>query len=404
MLGFLYSFGLLCWALMFMPVLIYRHLIGKKKVAFFSRLDLLFYQKKTGSPTVWLHAVSLGEMKAAQFLIEELKKQKSLHFVVTTQTHTGYQFAKQVMGLNVWMMPLDLMVFQKKILKKIDPQLVLVMESDLWLNMLQACKQAKIPVYLINGKVSWRTFQRWTKFSFFPKTLLRCLTHAYVQNDEMWRRFSPFISSQRLTSTGNIKLLKPIHLLNKTPIDPKDRWIALACTHEGEEIELFKALAPLIAQGFKLAIAPRHPERFDGVVAMIKKIYPDVRKYSDKVQATVTIVDQMGVLHEVYARSLLVVMGGSFSSRVGGHDIFEPIAQGVFTFFGPAMHGQQELADLAIASGLGARATIEELQELVSRKLFSQESPSVILEQFEKIKQQTLMSYQRVIEQLVQHF
>lgn len=404
MLRLIYSFGLVCWALLILPAVIYRRFVGKKKVAIFSRFDLLFYQKQTKRPTVWLHAVSLGEMKAAQFLIEEMKKHKSMHLVVTTQTATGYQFAKRVMGQDVWMMPLDLMIFQRRIMKRIDPKLVLIMESDLWLNMLQACKQASIPVFLINGKVSWRTFERWMKFPFFPRLMLNCFTHLYVQNEKMLARFAPFVSSERLTASGNIKLLKPSHRSNQNSMSPSDRWITLACTHRGEEVELLEALAPLIGQGFKLAIAPRHPERFDEVDAMIRKIHTDVCRYSEQRKAAVTIIDQMGVLHEVYARSLLVVMGGSFSSQVGGHDIFEPIAQGVFTFFGPAMHGQQELADLAIAYGLGAQAGIKELQELVRMKLFAQVCPEVITEQFHKIQQQVHASYQHAIFHMLQHF
>lgn len=213
-----------------------------------------------------MHAVSLGEMKALKPIYDELKKRLSVQFLVTTQTKTGYDYAQAHLDCFVCFQPFDFLFLQKKWVKKVDPDLFISIEGDFWFHHLSCLKQAQTQLFLLNGKISDRSFFRMKKVGFFYRKLFTYFDFFFVQDEEAKKKFSYWVPSDQIQVVGNIKFLKPASLSFK-----KEKSIVVACTHEPEEEFLYLALQPLIEQGWTLYVAPRHPERFQQVYAMLKK-------------------------------------------------------------------------------------------------------------------------------------
>jgi 3-deoxy-D-manno-octulosonic-acid transferase len=394
-----YSFLYLIWAVVSLPILFYKKWVKKKEIHFLSKIVLPKYLSDSNQKTLWLHAVSLGEMKAALWLISELKKRKSFSLIITTQTATGYQFAKNNFDAAVFFLPLDFYFLQKKLVDRFKPNVFILMESDFWLNQLLAIKEHQAKTFLINGKLSKRSFERLKKFPLFTKTLFSCFDHMIVQGEKMKELFTQLSDNKSIDAKANIKLLKtPNAVIGLFPQLSHLKLITIACSHPGEEIEILDVIFPLIKQGFQIAVAPRHPERFEEVFFELKERFKEVEKLSSNFKAPIYLVDQMGILNEIYAKSTYVIMGGSFCSKKGGHDIFEPIMQGVFTFFGPYMHAQSELTQLAIHYQLGKMQTAENLAKAITDKEKEKKDSQAFLKDFQNLKNMLKISYESVFE------
>lgn len=330
-------------------------LIKKQKLLpnlFGTKLPRLDHTK----PVIWIHAVSVGETKAAATLIPHIKKSyKDVELVITNITQTGHETAQKfIPKAHHLFLPLDLSWVMRRFVKAIRPRLLIVMEGDYWLNMLFEVKRQGGKIAVVNGKVSMRSAKRYRYF----KRLFKPIDLFCVQNALYQERYQTLnIDPSKILVTGNVKFDIP-----KTPLCElglKGEFITLASTHEGEEKALLDAILPSLPTSFKILIAPRHPKRFDQVRELLKSY--------DKER--VILIDRMGLLGSLYSLSKVAIVGGSFNPNIGGHDVFEPINYGTPVIFGPHMHKQLELRSLTIDAGIGFEATYKTLPKILSKVL-----------------------------------
>ena len=369
MLRVFYFFLISVWVVFSLPIFLYRRFILKKKTPIWRKFICPLLDQSLNADVVWLHAVSLGEMKVAVPIINKLKNDFRFDLIVTTQTETGYEHAKKMFHSNIYYMPIDFFWLQRAFIRKIRCKIFLLIESDFWLENLYQLRKDSAEIILLNGKMSNTSYARWKKFPNLARYLFGKFDLCFVQNDDYLKKYSEFLDISKIEICGNLKIAKEPQF-NDSDLSRLDasKIVCIACTHEGEELELFEAIKGLINENWVIFIAPRHPERFNSVFFQLQKIHPDISRFSEKKSTSLVIVDQMGILNSIYKRSQIVVMAGSYCSKKGGHDIFEPILCGAFTYFGPYMHAQKELKKLALEHELGKEVNTHELySEIVMR-------------------------------------
>lgn len=345
-----------------------RILKGKRHPGFLQRVGLKI--PEANRPVIWIHAISVGEVKSAQPLFRELKKkEKEAFFLITTTTATGQAEAKRSLSEAdaFAYLPLDFNWVVRKWVEQLKPKLFLLVESDFWPNLLTALKKHGAKIVLVSGKLSERSARRFQKFPSFSKKLFSHFDLLCLQSEEHYHRFLPLISDPtKLQVTGNLKLDIEPHPVDtaywKQRLCIEQPILTISCTHAPEEELLLTALQE---SGWFLILVPRHPERFEEVAQLLaKKNIPhfrwshlDGRRGGEKV----LLVDAMGQLPICYALSRLALVAGSYVDHIGGHNILEPCLYGTPVIFGPHTHAQADLAARAIQSRAGARVPLESL-------------------------------------------
>ncbi len=362
MLRVVYTFALLLLVVVMLPAWILRK---KHRNSFLEKLGLklpTFTFTKTG-PRIWIHSISLGETKAVLPLITRLKeKYPSATLLLSTITETGQEVAEQSSADFTFYLPLDFPWAIRTLMNRIKPDLLILVEGDFWYNLIDMAPR----VALVNGKISERSLSRFLKVPFFANKIFHKIELYCLQSARFADRFQKLgVDPSRIIVTGNLKFDQPLHLIDKQTfraslgLSSTDRIMTLGSTHEPEEELILTALAPLLSNNpqLKILVVPRHPERF----AHVKAAFAD--------NPQVIVVDQMGVLNHCYQISELAIVGGSFISSVGGHNIFEPAALGTPVLFGPYMHSQKDLAELILQAGAGCQVTLENLGKVVENLL-----------------------------------
>ncbi|MBM3207260.1 MAG: 3-deoxy-D-manno-octulosonic acid transferase [Chlamydiae bacterium] len=389
MFRFLYDVLLVILALLTLPWILWqRYRFGKYKNGLRDRIGLssISFAKKPDDKIVWVHAVSVGEVKAASSYCKKLKEiYPHIKLVVSTVTETGQNEArKSIPAADLYFyLPLDLSFVMKKYVKTLQPDLMVLVEGDFWFNMLFYAKKFGAKTLLINGKMSFKSFNRFKKVPFFIRSLLRFLDFLCVQNEEMRSRFIKLGSkSSDVLVTGNIKLdveqfVMPAQesevFRAKLGISPSNKVITLGSTHCAEESQLLDQLADLLDKdaSCKILIVPRHPERFDEVALMLSKRGFSFSRFSSNLcgdgHSAVVLVDAMGVLNSCYQVSNLAIVAGSFTQSIGGHNIFEPIQYGVPVLFGPYMFSQRDLKELCLSYHAGVCVEMKDVRSIVKR-------------------------------------
>jgi 3-deoxy-D-manno-octulosonic-acid transferase len=316
----------------------------------------------SGKPVIWLHCVSVGETQAARPLAQRVKQQFPHHaLVVSTITLTGQKLAHDVFRTtaeSVFYFPFDWRWSVRRALKKINPAAVLIMETELWPNFLRECQARRIPVALVNGRISRQSFRRYTLIKFFLRRVLSCLNLAVMQSEaDAGRLLALGIAKDKLYTAGNLKFDAQLagELTNRTT-ELRDRFglrsgvplILAASTHAPEEevtLESIKQLQPA-----RLMIAPRHPERFNEVASMIQKSGLSWTRRTaaaapDDVNVEVILLDTIGELPATYSLADVVFVGGSIVDK-GGHNVLEPAAAGAAVVTGAHTHNFHAIVDL----------------------------------------------------------
>jgi len=328
-----------------------------------------------GKEVIWIHAVSVGETKAVQTLFRSLKHEHpNEFFLVTTTTQTGQTEARRCLpeADAIAFLPVDHRWNARRFAQTLRPKLFLLIESDFWPQLFKALKETGTKIVLVNGKLSERSSCRFARFPFFSQRLFEKIDLLIVQNEEHARRFQLLAPPTKIHIGGNLKLdYQP------TPIDlpfwqekiPLARpALTLSCTHAPEEERLLD-LIPL--DRYFLFLAPRHPERFEEVAELLrgKKIpfYRWSRLDERRGGERVLLVDAMGRLPICYSLSRLAIVGGSFGSHVGGHNILEPCFYGIPVLFGPHMHAQEELAARVLRARAGLQIDLQGLPGMIER-------------------------------------
>jgi len=326
-------------------------------------------QPRPAGPLIWLHGASVGEMLAVIPLIERLRA-KNFAVLMTSGTVTSAALAEQRLpaGAVHQFVPLDAPQFVGRFLDHWRPDLALFVESDLWPNLILTCAEREIPMILVNGRVSERSFKRWR---FLPQAIAALLTRfdlCLAQSSGDAQRYGQ-LGAPRISNIGNLKLDVPAPpadaptLSKLTGIVLTRSVIAAASTHPGEEDEIIAAHRQLRAKHPTLLtiIAPRHPERGPGIAEAAKGAGLSValRSRGDwpKPDVDVFIADTLGELGLIYRLAPIVFMGGSLVSR-GGQNPIEAIRLGAAIVHGPhvwnfaeiyatldAEHGAELVAD-----------------------------------------------------------
>ncbi|MDT7605065.1 MAG: 3-deoxy-D-manno-octulosonic-acid transferase [Acidobacteriota bacterium] len=304
-----------------------------------------------GRPIVWLHCVSVGEAQAARPLARLLIERFPSHtLVVSTTTLTGQRVAREAFrdhAATVFYFPFDWAWSVRRTLDRVRPSLVLLMETEIWFRFLRECDARGIPVALVNGRISERSFRRYKLIRGFVSRVLNTLSLAVMQTEEDGARLRSLgLTPERIRVSGNIKFdldsVDSSHPVTEelrarfAPDDSRPLVIA-ASTHAPEErivLEAFKQLllasAPSRPARPRLLIAPRHPERFAEVASLIASSDLAWTRRSDVAAARdalsdVVLLDSVGELRAIYTLAKLVFVGGSIA-RTGGHNVLEPAA------------------------------------------------------------------------------
>lgn len=324
------------------------------------------------SRVILLHAVSVGEILAATPLIKKLKAEYPDHLlVVSTTTFTGREVAGQIAEIDLLVFfPLDLGVIMRRFLRRIQPELVLIVETELWPNFLRLIRRRKIPLLLVNGRISKRSFSRYRRVRFLLRPMLQAFNGFCMQDAICARRIRALGATPRkVTVTGNVKFdvapaqSKPEILDELYPLVEKNGFVWVGgSTRSGEDEILIDCHLELLQCDIPsfLVLAPRHPARFDAVAELLQqKKVPFVRR-SQAPQGTpgrdwsVLLLDSMGELDQVYALADVVFVGGSLVP-LGGHNLLEPARSGKPVLHGPHMDNFLEIARLLKEAGASRR-------------------------------------------------
>jgi 3-deoxy-D-manno-octulosonic-acid transferase len=355
-----YSFLLTVGFLLFLPRFAIDACRSRKYITGLAqRLGRIPNLESSTGPLIWLHCVSVGETEAARPLVRALRDRLPSHrLVVSTTTVTGQAVARNAFGQTataVFYFPIDWSWTVRRVLNALNPTAILIMETELWPNLLRECGRRSIPVALVNGRISPTSFRRYRKIRGFMRMILGDLRFAFMQSEEDAQRLTELgLNPERITSVGNMKFdSAPLptsennvssELQQRFAFNSDEHVIVAASTHSPEEtvvIESFKAVRES-NQRTRLIIVPRHPERFDEVAKLIEDSGFEWSRRSappspsDKTSAIV-LLDSIGELRATFQFADLAFIGGSLIPH-GGQNVLEPAAHGVCVITGAHTH------------------------------------------------------------------
>ncbi len=317
------------------PVLFIFSLISlfnkRLRKTFFARIGFYHINQKVKNP-IWIHCSSLGEFNAIKNVILELKK-KYANVFITTLTDTGFYEAEKLMGKgNVAILPLDFNFLMKQFIRRINPKLLIIEETEMWPNLIYQTGRSKIPLIYTNCIINQKSFNFYKRFGFIFQSILRYINLFFIQN-ELTKKFllSLGIPRQKIKYVGNIKF--DIQLMVNKKIQTLKQQLNLlhamivtaGSTREGEEKILLKVYQELKRSfsRLKLIIVPRHLNRIDEIEKLIQQKRLKYTFYSKfKKEYDVLLVDKMGVLITMYQLSDVAFIGGTLVP-VGGHNPIE---------------------------------------------------------------------------------
>lgn len=335
-----------------------------------------FYSISSDRPVIWLHAVSVGETRATQSLVTQLQASYPDHQILLTHTTpTGRAASEQLYGdsvLRVYL-PYDYPFAVNSFLRRFRPQLGILMETEIWFNLIRACHMTGTPLLLLNARMSEKSARGYERFARLTRNALGELSAVAAQT---------FDDAARLTSLGAINVSVMGNL--KFDIEPPPAMLELgkqlreqfgmarkiflaASTREGEEVVLLDALQNILIPDLLLVIVPRHPQRFAAVANLLEQRGISFQRRSEMDQAgklrsgspqnraippeiQVVLGDSMGEMFAYYAAADLAFIGGSLLPY-GGQNLIEACAVGTPVLVGPHMYNFAEASRLAVSAG-----------------------------------------------------
>jgi len=345
---FVYSLLLTLGFLVLLPRFLFdafRH--GKYVAGFPERLGSLSRIESEGRPVVWIHCVSVGESQAARPLVRSIRQRFPEHLlVISTTTLTGQNLARELFKTDVakvFYFPFDWRWTVRRALHAINPSAILIMETELWPGFLRECHTQQIPVAIVNGRISHRSFLRYNWISGFVSRVLECLSVGIMQTEADAERIRSLgLPANRVFISGNLKfdagtmpssnslageLQQRFSIANEAPL------ILAASTHAPEErlmLEAFQHLKTGSSQKIRLMLAPRHPERFGEIASLLDSsglTWTRRSNVASPIDQTcdAILLDTIGELPAIYSLAAVVFVGGSIATK-GGHNIVEPAA------------------------------------------------------------------------------
>lgn len=364
-----YSVLIVLFFLVMSPYLLYQAVRYRKYVTSLpQRLGILPVSfNLDADESIWIHAVSVGEVLTARALLRELRERyPRLRIFLSTTTITGHQVARNNLQFvdEVFYFPFDFRFIVRRTLRLVKPRLFIMMETELWPNLLRACRAAGVKTILVNGRISARSYPRYRLARPLFRHVLAHVDRFCMQGEESARRIIDMgADPARVTVTGSLKF-DSLQIPGTTSAPDRgqnrvlryfrisaDRPVVIAAsTLKGEEepvLEAFQRIRSTRAAAL-LVIAPRKPERFDDVERLARRAGWDVARRSDlRVDAEprhdIVILDTIGELAQLFQVATVVFVGGSLVDA-GGHNILEPAVFGKPIVFGPHMQNFAEIA------------------------------------------------------------
>ena len=326
---------------------------------------------------VWIHAASIGEAVIAETIVNYMRNRSGFdNFLITTNTYYARDMLRKKFNsrISVYSLPFDLTYSLKHFISTSTFKSLLIVETEIWPNLVWQAKKRNIPVIIINGRISDKTYNTYLFFSFFLKTVFSDITLVLAQSEEHAKRFNVLgVDSTKVINTGNIKYYRDISITSDNI--HKDNVITFGSIKE-KEVDIILQVIDMLKKRFprfRFFIVPRELNLVgmieNGLVNRLNTMkYSVYKKLSvDAVQAVeAVVVDTVGDLLDVYKKSIAAFVGGSLAPY-GGQNVLEPLFFGTPVLFGPYMENFRDIAGTILENGAGIMVNnAEELSKKIS--------------------------------------
>ncbi|MCK4518785.1 MAG: 3-deoxy-D-manno-octulosonic acid transferase [Candidatus Omnitrophica bacterium] len=395
---FIYDIFFVIFLLCCLPVFIFGRKYHK---GFGMRLGIMpkeIFSRLEGRDIIWIHAVSVGEASSAQPLIEALRQRyPRKHIVISTITETGNEAAKRIAGddCTVIYLPFDVSSIVKKVIRRLNPSLFIIIETEIWPNLILRLHREGIPVVLVNGRISASSFKGYSLLKPFIKPLLKNVGLFCMQTENDASKIKSLGAREETVKvTGNLKfdIEQEKETLRKQAdefasllkLSGKDKVFIAGSTHYPEEKVLFLVYGRLLKHypDLKMVVVPRHIRRVDKIENEARRLNLKPVKYSDLVERKrvlsgrggqeVIILNLMGRLKAAYSRADIVFVGGSLAKR-GGQNMIEPASFSKALMFGPHTYNFDNLAEGLLSNE--AALMVKDEEDLFKKSLFLLSNP-----------------------------
>jgi 3-deoxy-D-manno-octulosonic-acid transferase len=337
-----------------------------------------YVQNQESRPVIWLHAVSVGEVRAASILMHRLmERYPDYQWHITTVTPTGAEMVQQIFGdtLSHSYLPYDLPWFVNRFLDRLCPSLVLIMETEIWPNLFQACHQRNIPLCMLNARMSESSCNRYTRLARFTQQTLNHLTLVTAKSELDRERFIKLgVDKAQVVCPGNVKfdinlseaVFSEAEKLRRKRLDGSKIWTA-GSTHPGEDEVVIDAHLRVLKKypDTLLILVPRHPERVGDLAKLCDKAGLTWKYSSEGIETILSVQiiigDRIGELLQFYAASDVAFVGGSLIPH-GGQNLLEPAAVSVPILTGPNVGNFKDVYQ--ILNKADAVVTIKDCEDL----------------------------------------
>ena len=334
-----------------------------------------FYAQRSEQPVIWLHAVSVGETRATVSLVERLRSRYPHHRILLTHTTpTGRAASEQLYGDRVTRvyLPYDYPFAVRRFLRHFQPHMGMLMETEIWFNLIHGCHQNNVPLLLLNARMSERSARGYARFASLTRDALQSLSGIAAQSEDDASRLAA-LGAGKISVMGNLKydIVPPSAMLElgkllRAQFGVTRKVFLAASTREGEEILLLEAWQAAAPEAL-LVLVPRHPQRFNEVAELVTKrgLSMQRRTANQPVSAEVQVVlgDSMGEMFAYYAAADAAFIGGSLLP-FGGQNLIEACAVGTPVLIGIHTHNFADATRLAVEAGAAKR--VNDARELVT--------------------------------------
>jgi 3-deoxy-D-manno-octulosonic-acid transferase len=348
------------------------------------------YRTRMAGPVIWLHAVSVGETRACAPLLHALLDAHPDYSVLLTHmTPTGRATAAELFGelaprVQSVYLPYDVPWAIRRFLRHFHPRIGILMETELWPNLIEGCRRSNTPLTMVNARLSERSARGYGRIGSLARNAFARLSAIGAQTEGDSRRMAE-LGARNLLVTGNIKfdIAPPAEMLAlgarfRNRFGPQRQVLVAASTREGEEGPLLEAFARLCAPDVLLILVPRHPQRFDEVARLVKRTGLKVQRRSLDVpvmaDTRVWLGDSMGEMYAYYSAADVALIGGSWE-KLGGQNPIEATAVGCPVIVGPHTFNFSAVCNQAIEAGAAVRA--DNIEDGLHRALEILHSPAL---------------------------
>ena len=364
------------------PIIFFIRVLNSKEDPIRFKEKLCIYSKKNNLKSIWFHAVSVGELMSIIPVLKILEKNKKIdQIIVTTSTISSAKIFEKQKFKNIVhkYFPLDTNFLNKRFIKYWKPQAAFFVDSEIWPNMFRNLKKNSIPVILLNGRITNKSFKKWSLFKHFSKSVFKNISLALPSNSET-KNFLKKLGVNKIKLIGNLKFYGLSKVKNNDKKFLKNKfknfkvWCA-ASTHEGEEIIISKLHKNIKRKQKKLLtiIIPRHINRVEKIIAQINVDKLKVIKHSSntdiKKNTDIYIVDTYGEASKFYNLSNICFMGGSIINH-GGQNPLEPARLGNYIINGPNIRNFKEIYKFLSKNNMSVTTSkMSKIQKIIEKKL-----------------------------------